>query len=82
MEEKVFAPYLVELAILFFEKAGKLDFPLSMSFLLSIYIKTCNVEKVEYWMDKLRKCKTAPKSLLEGNEKQYASFILEVASEE
>lgn len=72
-------PIDIEKAIGYFEKAGELDFPLSMSFLLSIYIGMGNVEKVEYWMNKLRKCKTATKYRLDREEKRFFSFIEEVS---
>ena len=62
-------------AITYFETAGEMDFSLSMSFLISIYIKIGNVKKVEYWMNKLRKCKTATKAMLNASEKQYSSFL-------
>lgn len=69
----------IEKAIYYFEKAGELGLPLSMSFLLSIYMKKGCVERVEYWMEKLRNCKTATKIRLENEEKRYTSFMEEVA---
>lgn len=72
-------PIDIEKAIDYFEKAGELGLPLSMSFLLSIYIKMGNVEKVEYWMDKLRKCKTATKYMLDSEEKRFSSFMEEIS---
>lgn len=69
----------IKKAIYYFEKAGELDFPLSMAFLLSIYENARNKGKVEYWMDKFRNCRTVPKHWLESIEKQYASFMEEIS---
>lgn len=69
----------IERAIFFYEKAGESGLPLSMSFLLSIYRNMVNVEKVEYWMNKLRTCRTVTKLRLENEEKRYSSFMEEIA---
>ncbi len=69
----------IQKAIFYFEKAGELGLVLSMSILLSIYINMRNVDKVEYWMDKLRNCRAVTKLRLENEEKQYASFMEEIA---
>ena len=65
----------LETAIYYFEKAGELDFPLSITSLVHIYMDIPNVSKVNYWMDKLRNCKTAHKYVIDCAEKNYSSFI-------
>lgn len=69
----------IQKAIFYFEKAGELGLVLSMSILLSIYINMRNVDKVEYWMNKLRNCRAVTKLRLENEEKLYASFMEEIA---
>ena len=65
----------IDKALFFYEKAGMLHFPLSISTLISLYIKMGNVEKVEFWKKEFDNCKTKTKLSTESVERAYKDFI-------